>query len=62
MTDFANQSEKVEILQCKNYMLARVFGRGVQIKKSKLLQCRAPLGGSQNWNPMLKICFKKYFI
>ena len=40
----------------------RVFRRGVKIKKSKLLQCRASLGGSQNWNPKLKISSKKYFL
>ena len=41
---------------------ARVFSRGVKLKKTKLLWFRAPLGGSQNWNPMVKRCSKKYFI
>ena len=29
-----------------SWLFTRVFSRGVKIKKSKLLQCRAPLGGS----------------
>ena len=43
------------------HQFTRVFRKGVRIKKSKLPQCKAPLMGSQNWNPMLKISFKKHF-
>ena len=45
-----------------NLMVLKVFSRGVKLKKSKMLWFRAPLWGSQNWNPMVKMCSKMYFI
>ena len=57
--DLPRLAIEAKLTSSSQVLPALVFGRGVQIKKSKLLQCRAPLGGSQNWNPMVKMCSKK---